>query len=263
MLTISVDSSNNIWAGTLGLDILKYDKKEDNWKIQKIVRDDTTKQPLTESTVLGMTADGKGHIWAGSFISGLIRYDDEIQGFRKVEFANPDEAPDFSQTDNAITYLFTDVTGILWFTTRNGIYKYNPATKLIKTIKEYTTNKSSFFNYFNCITEDLEGNIWITNHQRGILKFEGISDEYKEIKLAGQHFNREHISDLILTYMLVDKTGILWFGTTGDGLLKYDPKTAPFRLYQHDPENPQSLSSNHIFSLFESKVHPGKIYVGT
>ena len=263
VITVFVDSSNTVWAGTGGLDALKYNRQDDIWQIQKIVQDDTTKGVLPESAILGITQDNKGRIWAGSFIAGLLLYDQEKQEFYPVKFSNPDEVPEFTQTDNAITTLFADPMGIIWITTRNGIYKYNPVVKQLKTIKEYTTNKSSFFNYFNWIMQDKMGNVWITNNQRGVLQFDGISDEYKELKFAGQNFNREHLSNIIFTRMLLDRTGIMWFGTTTEGLLKYDPQTAPFRLYQHDPQNPTSISSSQVFSLFESKVHSGDIYVGT
>ena len=50
----------------------------------------------------------------------------------------------------------------------------------------------------------------------------------------------------------------MWFGTM-DGLNKYDGYK--FTVYRHDPDNPNSLSSNVIWALH--KDHDGLLWIGT
>jgi signal transduction histidine kinase/DNA-binding response OmpR family regulator/streptogramin lyase len=57
-----------------------------------------------------------------------------------------------------------------------------------------------------------------------------------------------------------DKNGAIWFGSL-DGLDKLDPQTGLFSHYQHDPENPYSLSDNHIQALHIDSE--GIIWIGT
>ncbi len=91
---------------------------------------------------------------------------------------------------------------------------------------------------------DIHGNIWVGNNFRGILKFDGISDEYQEITFSGHHKNPEAKSDISISLNMVDKTGIIWFGTTSYGLIKYDPNDKPFIHYTHDETNNASISNN-------------------
>jgi len=55
-----------------------------------------------------------------------------------------------------------------------------------------------------------------------------------------------------------DRSGFLWFGTQ-DGLNRYDGYH--FSLFQHDPDDPTSLSSNNIRTLFVDKS--GTLWIGT
>src|SRR4028118_95969 len=54
---------------------------------------------------------------------------------------------------------------------------------------------------------------------------------------------------------LQEKAGNLWFGTTGDGLFKYDGKS----FSQFTTRN--GLNSNNVWSILEDK--DGKIWIGT
>ncbi len=55
-----------------------------------------------------------------------------------------------------------------------------------------------------------------------------------------------------------DKRGFMWFATS-NGLAKYDGYR--FTVYRHDLDDPGSVSSNEILSVFED--HQGTLWVGT
>ncbi|MFQ5675345.1 MAG: two-component regulator propeller domain-containing protein [bacterium] len=50
---------------------------------------------------------------------------------------------------------------------------------------------------------------------------------------------------------LQDRRGFMWFGTQ-DGLNRYDG--AGFKIYKHRPDDPNSLSENWVWSLFEDSL---------
>jgi len=66
------------------------------------------------------------------------------------------------------------------------------------------------------------------------------------------------LSQSTVTCILQDSQGFLWFGTR-DGLNRYDGYE--FQTFDHDPENPRSLSDNVVLSLFEDSR--GIIWIGT
>ncbi|MFQ6114597.1 MAG: two-component regulator propeller domain-containing protein [bacterium] len=48
--------------------------------------------------------------------------------------------------------------------------------------------------------------------------------------------------------ILQDRKGFMWFGTR-DGLNRFDGYD--IKVYEHDPDNPNSLSGNHIWEIYE------------
>ena len=53
----------------------------------------------------------------------------------------------------------------------------------------------------------------------------------------------------------------LWLGGIGSGLIKFDRDTERFTHYQHNPENPHSLSNDSIFAIYEDQE--GVLWIGT
>ncbi len=54
---------------------------------------------------------------------------------------------------------------------------------------------------------------------------------------------------------------MLWLGTSDRGLLSFDPKTQRFRAYNHNSDDPQSLSNNKVTSIQEDRH--SRLWVGT
>lgn len=57
--------------------------------------------------------------------------------------------------------------------------------------------------------------------------------------------------------------GLLWIGTWGGGLNRFDPVTEQFTRYRHDPDNPGSLRHNTVFSIYEDSRSSGTLWIGT
>lgn len=66
-------------------------------------------------------------------------------------------------------------------------------------------------------------------------------------------------SNLIMSIM-GDRSGIIWIGTNGGGLNKYNPNRKKFELYRHTL-HPGSLSGNKIRVIYEDSQH--NLWVGT
>ena len=48
-----------------------------------------------------------------------------------------------------------------------------------------------------------------------------------------------------------DREGMIWAAShTGGGLSRFDPTTEQWQRYQHDPDDPHSLSSNSVYAIF-------------
>jgi signal transduction histidine kinase/ligand-binding sensor domain-containing protein/DNA-binding response OmpR family regulator len=58
-----------------------------------------------------------------------------------------------------------------------------------------------------------------------------------------------------------DDDGILWIGTFGGGLNKYNFSTEKFTEYRHYPNDPTSLSDNEVLSILKDRF--GNLWIGT
>ena len=232
--------------------MLLYDEALNQWNQVPYRLDDTSKTIISNGMILGITEDTNGKIWIGSRLHGLVYYDEKDSSLVPAKIAP--NSINFTLPENHITNLYSDITNTLWITTLSGIYKYNQLNNELRVIKEYHEQQYLVWNNWNSMLKDKSGNIWITNNFRGILKFDGISDDYSEINIAGRVLNKDGISSLVLTDSAIDETGILWFGSTIEGILKYDPSREPFVNYTYDETDKNSISSNQIFGLLESKA---------
>ena len=66
------------------------------------------------------------------------------------------------------------------------------------------------------------------------------------------------LSQAAVSQIVQDRQGFIWIGTQ-EGLNRYDGKT--FKIYEHDAENPGSLSSDWIKTLLVDQQ--GDLWVGT
>ncbi len=70
----------------------------------------------------------------------------------------------------------------------------------------------------------------------------------------------EGLSQTSVGQIFQDQQGFLWFGTS-DGLNKYDGYEVT--VYKQNPDDPNSLSSSSIMSIYEAPSEPGVLWIGT
>ncbi|WP_100629043.1 sensor histidine kinase [Algoriphagus formosus] len=257
--SVLVDSDGRVWAGTLGFGILRFDPEKDTWVMAPYTQINGREAVHSEFARL-VYEDRIGGIWGASTEHGLLHLAKGSELFVPIKFP---EGNEFNSLENLITAFYSDQDGILWFTSRKGIYKYNPATNDLKTIVEYDYLNGDVSTFFNSIKEDYEGNIWIMNNMRGVYKFKGNTDQYEEVIIPGNRRVNSGGWTIRFTQLIMDRSGIFWFGSLTDGLFKYDPLSQPFKFYTHDPQNNKTISSGGAFGLYASKINPGKVFMGT
>ena len=81
----------------------------------------------------------------------------------------------------------------------------------------------------------------------------------RDNSLSFTHFSLDQgLSQSVGEALLQDRQGFLWIGTQ-DGLNRFDGYT--FKIFRHDPENPDSLSDNNVSDLVQDSS--GAIWIGT
>src|SRR5690606_13222189 len=73
--------------------------------------------------------------------------------------------------------------------------------------------------------------------------------------------NKSKLSYKVVSAIIEDPDRNLWIGTEGGGINFYNIKTGLFEYYQHDENNPNSLSTNNVKSMIRTRN--GDFWIGT
>jgi len=214
----------------------------------------TVEQGLSQNNIMCILKDKHGFMWIGTH-DGLNKYD----GYKFTIYRHdPDDS--LSLSSNWITSLYEDCSGVLWVGTKGG------------GLNKFDSEKEKFIHYrydrnnpsgISAITIER-----IAEFQYGGKKvlWIGTYNGLNEMDLSTEKFTHYPHTKKGMPYsyvesMVVDSAGMVWIGSSGDGLHKFNPKTEHYTHYRHDPLNPSSLSSNKIMSLFLDKS--GVLWIGT
>ncbi|MFT5697446.1 MAG: PAS domain S-box-containing protein [Desulforhopalus sp.] len=107
-----------------------------------------------------------------------------------------------------------------------------------------------------CGLQDKTGFMWFGSED-GLLRYDGYNFE----EFVYDPDDENSLSSNLVYALLEDHDGILWIGTVGGGLNKYDQKSGKFTRFTHDPGDPDSLSHNGVVSLLEDSK--GRLWIGT
>ncbi|MBK7232047.1 MAG: hypothetical protein IPH93_07235 [Saprospiraceae bacterium] len=233
------DKAGNLWFGTTGAGIYRYDGKT--------FTNFTTEDGIKSNNIWCVFEDKNGYILFGSD-SGILRYNPLAA---EISFTNLTENSDLKNT--SIWSFCEDKAGKLWIATGDsGVYNYDGKIfrKLLTNDIKNSTNLR--FNYISGITEDKTGSIWFASwNNEGLSSFNGKS----LIKFS----YAENAFDYMVHCIIEDKTGNLWFGTRNDGAFQFDPSAAEKSIINYKEK--EGFTSRGISHMLEDKK--GNIWFGT
>lgn len=201
--------------------------------------------------------DKAGNIWFGTTGAGAIRFDGN--------FFNHITTKD-RLNNNSVTPLLEDNQGNIWFSTADGIYRFNgktftsvPITNTENNSVQIIANNNSLQSKPASITvisamQDKKGNIWFGTETNGVYRYDG--QNCTTILSQKEIINNGKLRLNTITSILEDKKGNIWFASwNNEGLCCYNGKS----LINYTPKN--GLGDDMIYSLLEDEV--GNIWIGT
>lgn len=260
------DSKQQLWVGTKnGLN--RYDPEQQTFIPYKL-QSENTKQPRNRQ-ITGIAEDRWHTLWVSTWEGAwrLIPLKDSMQ---TVHYA-ADSTQNGALSHNLVINLTADQDGNIWLATANGLNQAkveNPDQSPQRQAFEFqrvTTNilsdaKNNDLRIHRLYC-DRSNRLWFTSVNRLFV--------YPINKKSIQELTSQlQEPELQIASLLVDRFGVLWLGTFGGGLFRYDvASNLKLQLKESIQENvtvKKGLKSNSIWSLHESKEPDEDIvWIGT
>lgn len=244
--TLFEDSRGILWVGTEN-GLARFD--QDTNSFTRFVFGHGNGQ-----TVKQIISDGKGGMWLATR-EGLQHFDPGSGSFRA--YRHDPSRPDSIATDN-IAALALDNHGGLWLATWPGGIDYlAPGGQNFRHYRvDFAAHPDLRANNVRTLLFDTHHRLWIGT-QVGLVLWHAGDDwsNRKSLDLASA------THQVLIRQVSEDRKGTIWVSTSTQGLLRWNDDESRFIHYKHRPENPYSLPSNDINSVFVDRS--GILWVGT
>jgi len=250
--TIYIDKNDNLWIGTLGGGLNKYDGETEEFISYQA--DDQNKFSISSNLVMAIYEDQEGTLWLGTDGGGLNRFDrsnNQFTSFKK------DSLDSNTISNNKVYAICEDRSGNFWLGTfGGGLNRFDVKTKKFICYKRDPQNpKSLSSDKIHKIYEDNDSIIWIGTHLGGLNKlvsFSEIDDSPEFVHFISRNFLAPNsLGNNTIWSILEDSDGILWIGTQWG--LNICDKVNIQKLFRDDPKDPESINYSSIYSLYEDK----------
>lgn len=237
------DKNNDLWVGTqeFGLYLFNKSSKQFN-NLANYIGDASI---FHSNTIGDIIEDQNGLIWIGTSHRGLAKLIPEPHSFKEYLRGYP-------------TYGITEYPkDFLWFGTQSGVFIFDKnLERIIRKIEHEFDNPLSLAN--NRVTNIVRdgADMWIAT-KSGLSKYNTNSGDIVNFYPDGTN---NSIVGLEVWGILKASDDTFWFSTLS-GISNYNPVSGRFKNYRHDPKNPNTISSDLCYQVFE--VEPGVFLIST
>ena len=264
VLTLFRDRGGVIWVGTYAGGINKWNSQT------ALFRHYLTSEQLpagaNSNTVAALLRDREQSLWLGTTDGGLLSM--TASGWRHYPLLPSDAATARQSTmpmeteAAAVHALLEDQHGRLWAGTfGSGLYRLDAARNQLQHFDSRQDDISSLSSsYVLSVFEDHQGEIWIGT-ENGLDQLREASDDNVHFRRFGAQLPVAFQAvDTEVMAISEDYEGQLWVGGMG-GLVQIGRDRETMTLYQHEENNPQSLSGNAVTAI---RLAPdGDLWVAT
>jgi ligand-binding sensor domain-containing protein/two-component sensor histidine kinase len=243
IMSLHIDKDNNIWFGTFGAGLGKFNLSDQSFTYFNISPDQKNISPF--NYVWNFTADDKNNLWLCTN-GGLVKFNLTEKTFKNYN-------PQLKINPRLITSYLNNQNELWFGTDGSGLFSFDIKNEKFSQLKNFPAG------YIRTIFKDSKGFTWLGTYDEGLIFYDHSKKSYQ--KIMGIPGNFSALSDNNITAIYEDHSGILWFGTLLGGLNKFINTKRKFEHIKNEPGNTNSLGNNVIYSL--EKEESGIIWIGT
>ena len=232
-------TTDYVWFSTNG-GLFRLNKK--TFEIKKYF------PPYTENSrddyVLVIFAYDEDRLFLGTINGDAFEFNPQKNVFTKINF----KFRRYSNSLRAVSSFAKDKNNNLWIGTHDGLFKYELVTKKVEAYYEDPSNTNSLMGNLVTALAIKDDILWIAASDFGLDRFDIKTKVFTSFKNDKSNPFSLNLNVLMSLYM--DPNGILWVGTSGSGIDKYNPFLNNFILYT---QRENGLSIKSIRSFYEDR----------
>jgi signal transduction histidine kinase/streptogramin lyase len=251
--SIFEDRAGVIWIGTGAGGINRLDLFSQ--RFDHYYSDPENPFSLPDDMVLSIFLDHDNILWVGTEqgLTGFERTTGNISAYRNL----PTEP--FSLSGGRVYAIAEDQVGNLWIGTENGLNRFENISRTFTHYQNDILDPTSLtHNSVTSLCVDHSGVLWVGTSGGGLNRFQRGANIFQRYFVNRSTPITQRAS--VITIM-DDRHGQLWVGTDGDGLYRFDSMRENVVSFRHDPSDPNSISHDRVYSVFEDSS--GVIWIGT
>jgi signal transduction histidine kinase/ligand-binding sensor domain-containing protein/DNA-binding response OmpR family regulator/HPt (histidine-containing phosphotransfer) domain-containing protein len=241
LLQVFIDAQQRLWLTSYDAGVSVADPQRANFTNWQHHENQT--DSLAANLVHTIYQDQKQRIWLGTEEGASLWNGRDAF----LNFSSSD-----GLADDKILSILQDTTGLMWFGTFHGLT--NSIEVAFDNLDEGLAH-SMILGFAETESSDGESSIWVASYG-GLTQLDSSGEVQRVINKDSQPALPD---SRVMT--VSGKHNLLWFGTRGAGLGRLNVDNDQIDFFTHDPENPTSLSSNGVPSIFPDPL--GNIWVGT
>jgi ligand-binding sensor domain-containing protein len=235
--SITQDNQGFMWFGTqYGLN------RYDGYKFKVFAHQPGRSNSLSGVFVRSLFKDRAGILWVGCDQS-LDKFDPVTETFTHFSI----KTPDGKGPGATVMHMSQSRNGVLWLSTRNGLYSLEPTSGRIARYAHDPNNPRSLSSsYIRSTGEDREGQLWVASTE-GLDAFDPMTGTVS-IHIPAHTEGREFS-------FFEDTFGVFWVfhATVGGGLSIYDRHTNKLTRYVFDPSPGTRTDVRGVVDIMEDR----------
>ncbi len=264
---ICPDRNGTVWVGTKFGGISRYSHETDVFT--NYSRDYSDDFSINSNHINDIYESKNGLLWIcseGGFINKV--------DFNKKRFLHfkPSSGRSSTLSDKMINFIYGDSSNNIWIGTFSGglnkliYHKGKPLFAHSDHLKDFENKNGARYNNISAFCEDDFGNFWMGTPHSGLLHLKLLASESSLNSIEFRSSVLELPTDNITT-IYKDHVGDIWIGSfENGGLLKFTPnrfgaESPIVRHFKYSENDPNSLSSNNIATIFEDSDNV--LWIGT
>lgn len=203
---------SNLWIGTDDAGVFYWDREKNHFTPYTAF---TRGQTQTHKNTHAILQDGD-LLFIGTYMGGLDVFN--LKTGEKKNFSHS-SSPN-SLYSPSVYSLYKDSENEIWVGTTGGLNRYLPSAQSFERI--YELGHISI----NSIFEDKHRNLWVCTYNDGVFCLDRAEEEW--IHYGYHPGDSTSLPCRTLNTASIDDEGNIWFGSDGDGLVKYESEARRF-----------------------------------